>query len=196
MTPGVTERPLSSDPDRHLPPDADLPEQVEWSGKFVTARRRGRWEYASRARGIHAAVILAVDAGEVILVEQYRVPAARWCLELPAGLIGDEAEGEQALESAIRELEEETGYIAAHWEVLGEFFASPGMLSESFTLVKATGLTQVGDGGGTDSEEIIVHRVPLSRVADVVAEHRAMGHGIDVKLLLLLGANYLEDASQ
>jgi ADP-ribose pyrophosphatase len=70
------------------------------------------------------------------------------------------------------------------------------MLSETFTLVKATGLTQISDGGGIEGEEIIVHRVPLTDIADVVAEHRAMGHGIDVKLLLLLGANYLEDAAQ
>jgi len=194
MKPGVSQRPSPSD--RKLPPEADAPEVVEWAGKFVTAKRRGRWEYAGRARNIHAAVILAVDAGEVILVEQYRVPCARWCLELPAGLIGDEVEGEQALDSARRELEEETGYRAAQWEVLGEFLASPGMLSESFTLVKATGLTQVSDGGGVEGEEILVHRVPLSRIAEVVAEHRAMGNAIDVKLLLLLGSTFLEDAAQ
>jgi len=194
MRAGVSQRPSPSD--RPLPPEADAPEQVEWAGKFVVAKRRGRWEYAGRARGINAAAILAIDAGEVILVEQYRVPCARWCLELPAGLIGDDVEGEQALETAARELEEETGYRAAHWEVLGEFLASPGMLSEAFTLVKATGLTRVSDGGGTEAEEILVHRVPLSGIAETVAEHRAMGHAIDVKLLLLLGAAFLEDAAQ
>jgi len=194
MKPGVTQRPTPSD--RPLPPEATEPEQVEWAGKFVVAKRRGRWEYAGRARNIHAAVILALDAGDVILVEQYRVPCASWCLELPAGLIGDDIEGEHALDSAMRELEEETGYRAAQWEVLGEFLASPGMLSESFTLVKATGLTQVSDGGGTESEEIIVHRVPLARIPEVVAEHRAMGHAIDVKILLLLASTYLEDAAR
>ena len=183
-------------PERPLPPDADAPEQVEWAGKFVEAKRRGRWEYAGRARGIHAAVILAIDAGEVILVEQYRVPLGKICLEFPAGLIGDETEGEDALESAVRELEEETGYRAAQWENLGEFYASPGMLSESFTLVKATGLTRVGDGGGTEHEDIVVHRVAIDGVADTVAEHRARGHAIDVKLLLLLGSGFLEDAAQ
>ena len=74
--------------------------------------------------------------------------------------------------------------------------SSPGMLSESFTLVKATGLTRVGDGGGTDHEDIVVHRVPLSRIAETVAEHRARGHAIDVKLLLLLGGGLIEDAAQ
>src|SRR5688572_3025740 len=142
--------------DRPLPPDAEAPEIVEWTGKWVIAKRRGRWEYASRARGIRAAVILALDAGEVILVEQYRVPIGRFCLELPAGLIGDETEGEDALASAARELEEETGYSAAQWQDLGEFYSSPGMITESYTLLKATGLTRTGDGGGTAHEDIVV----------------------------------------
>jgi len=182
--------------ERALPPGSDAPEQVEWAGKFVEVRRRGTWEYAARPGGIRAAVILALDAGEVILVEQYRVPLGKVCLELPAGLIGDETEGEDDMESARRELEEETGFQAAHWENLGEFYSSPGMLTESFTLVKATGLTRVGEGGGTADEDIVVHRVPLKRVAETVAAHRARGHAIDTKLLLLLGASFLEDAAQ
>jgi ADP-ribose pyrophosphatase len=181
---------------RPLPPDADAPEQVEWAGKFVEVRRRGTWEYAGRPGRMRAAVILAVDGGEVILVEQYRVPLGKVCLEMPAGLIGDETEGEDDMESARRELEEETGYQAAHWENLGEFYSSPGMLTESFTLVKATGLSRVGEGGGTESEDIVVHRLPLKRVAETIAEHRARGHAIDAKLLLLLGAGFLEVAAQ
>ena len=149
-----------------------------------------------RARNIRAAVILALDAGHVLLVEQYRVPLGKYCLELPAGLIGDDTEEEDALTSAKRELEEETGYRAAHWEELGDFYSSPGMLCESFTLVKATGLTKVGEGGGTEHEDIVVHRVALDRVAETVAGHRARGHGIDVRLLLLLGSAFLEDAAQ
>jgi ADP-ribose pyrophosphatase len=181
---------------RALPPDATAPEEVEWAGEFVVAMRRGRWEYAGRTHGIRAAVILALDAGEVILVEQYRVPLGKSCLEFPAGLIGDETEGEDALDSATRELEEETGYRAAQWEVLGEFASSPGMLSETFTLVKATGLTKVGEGGGTEHEDITVRRVPLTRVPGTIAECRARGLAIDAKLLLVLGAGYLEDAAQ
>lgn len=181
---------------RPLPPDADAPEVTEWSGRFVVAKRRGRWEYVARARNLRAAVILALDAGHVLLVEQYRVPLGKICLELPAGLIGDETEGEAPLESAMRELEEETGYRAAQWQDLGEFYSSPGMLGESFTLVKATGLTRVGEGGGTGHEDIVVHRVPLGRIAETVAEHRARGHGIDVRLLMLLGAALLEEGAQ
>jgi len=183
---------------RNLPPDAEAPEQIVWAGKYVEAKVRGRWEYAGRPKNLRAAVILALDGDHVILVEQYRVPTGRYCLELPAGLIGDEAglEGEDALASARRELMEETGYEAAEWDVLGEFLSSPGMLSEGFTLVRARGLTQMGDGGGTESEDIVVHRVALARIHDVVAEHRARGHAIDVKLLLLLGAGFIEQPQQ
>jgi ADP-ribose pyrophosphatase len=184
--------------ERLLPPDAAAPEQVEWAGKFVEIRRRGRWEYAGRARNIRAAVILALDAGDVILIEQYRVPLGKYCLELPAGLIGDHEgdEDEDDLQSAMRELEEETGYRAAQWENLGEYYSSPGMLGESFTLVKATGLTKVGDGGGTEHEDIVVHRVPLARVAETVAEQRTRGNAIDVRILMLLAGAFLEDAAQ
>src|SRR4051812_13835882 len=92
---------------------ADAPEETVWEGKYLAVKRRGSWEYVSRTRGISAAVILAIDEGEAILIEQYRVPLGRNCLELPAGLVGDDSEGEAAEAAAIRELEEETGYRAA-----------------------------------------------------------------------------------
>jgi len=174
-------------------PDADLPEEIRWQGKFITAKTRGRWEYVGRARGIRAAVILAVDEGDVLLVEQYRVPLSRLCLELPAGLIGDDdgSDFEHALDAARRELEEETGYHAEHWEVLGEFWSSPGMVSESFTLLRATGLTKVGEGGGVGGENIVTHRVPIATIAETIAEHRTRGTAIDVKLLMLIGGAFI-----
>lgn len=73
----------------------DQPEEIMWQGRFITAQRRGTWEYVGRARGIKAAVILAVEDGHVLLVEQYRVPLGANCIELPAGLIGDHDDGEE-----------------------------------------------------------------------------------------------------
>lgn len=173
-------------------PDADAPVETVWQGKFITAKRQGRWEYVSRARGIRAAVIVAVDdAGHLLLVEQYRVPLGRNCLELPAGLIGDGGDDEADEIAAARELEEETGYRAERIESLGEFFSSPGMVSESFTLVRAHGLTRVSDGGGVEGENITVHRVKLAAVPAFVAECRARDMAIDVKLLLALGSSLL-----
>ncbi|WP_077146194.1 NUDIX hydrolase [Sphingopyxis sp. KK2] len=171
-------------------PAPDTPVETKWEGRFVTVKQQGTWEYVSRSRGIHAAVILAIDDApdgrHVILVEQYRVPMGKNCLELPAGLVGDDTAGEAAEIAAARELDEETGYAAAHWRNVGEYYSSPGMVSESFTLLVATGLTKVGEGGGVDSEDIIVHRVPLAGIEDFVAAKRAEGCGIDVRVAMLL----------
>lgn len=178
--------------------DADRPEEVRWQGRFIVAKTRGRWEYVGRARGIRAAAILALDedvdgARHVILVSQYRVPLGCVCLEFPAGLVGDEngATDEDAATAAARELEEETGYRARRLEELGEFYSSPGMVSEHFTLFRATGLTKVGEGGGVSQEDIAVHRVPLAALAQFVADWRASGHGVDVRVAMLLAPGFL-----
>ena len=158
-----------------------------WSGNYIETIVDGRWEYVKRARGISAAVILALtDDDEVVLVEQPRVPLGRRCLELPAGLVGDETEGEEAATSAERELEEETGFAAEHWEELGEFASSPGMLGETFRLFRATGLRRIGAGGGVSHEEIVTHVVKLAEVTAFIAAKRAEGCVIDVKLLAVL----------
>ncbi len=174
-----------------MTPDADLPEEVMWEGRFIAAKRRGRWEYVTRTRGIGAAVILAVHEGSVLLVEQYRVPLGSMCLELPAGLIGDDGEEEAAEAAAIRELEEETGWRAGRMVDLGRYFSSPGMASEAFTLLRAEELERVGPGGGIEGENIIVHQVKLGDVADFIAGKRAEGCAIDVRLLLLLGGGMM-----
>jgi len=169
----------------------DAPE-VMWEGRFISAVREGRWEYVRRTRGISAAVILAeTDDGEIVLVEQNRIPIGRRCLELPAGLIGDDYNDDNVEKAAARELEEETGYRAHSIQPLGEYYSSPGMVAESFTLVRASGLTKVGDGGGIEGEDIVVHHVPREDVVSFIEEKRDEGVGIDVRLLLLLGSEYL-----
>lgn len=165
--------------------------ETMWQGRFITARREGRWEYVSRSRGIRAAVILAIDDGHVLLVEQYRVPLKTHCIELPAGLIGDETEGEAVEIAAARELEEETGYRPARIEAIGEFCSSPGMVSETFTLVRAHGLEQVHAGGGVAGEDITVHRVALTDIPAFVERQRVLGKTIDVRILLLLASDIL-----
>ncbi|NIJ07553.1 ADP-ribose pyrophosphatase [Sphingomonas vulcanisoli] len=167
------------------------PAAIVWQGKYITVRKQGTWEYVGRARNIHAAVILAIDDGCVLLVEQFRVPLNARCLELPAGLVGDESQGEAIETAAARELEEETGYRPGRIETVGRFASSPGMVSETFTLVRAHELTKVGEGGGVDNEGITVHRVPLDDVPAYVEARRNEGFIIDVKLLVLLGASLL-----
>lgn len=166
--------------------DFDAPLEVMWSGKFVRALRRGRWEFVSRTDETKAVVVLAEHEGRVILIEQYRVPIGRRCLELPAGLVGDEDANATVEETAIKELEEETGFTAERVEALGEFYSSPGLVAESFTLVRAHGVRKIGDGGGTEHEDIKVHLVPRDEIPAFVEAHRRAGVAIDAKLLLFL----------
>jgi ADP-ribose pyrophosphatase len=166
----------------------DLPPvEIMCEGKFVRLLRRGKWEYASRTNNIGAVVIIAEHEGKVILVEQPRVPPDCRCIELPAGLVGDEDPDATVEATAIKELEEETGFTAERIERLGEFYASPGMVSEGFTLVRAHGLRRVGEGGGTEHEDIIVHLVARADIPNFLEHKRAEGYGIDVKLLIFLG---------
>jgi ADP-ribose pyrophosphatase len=169
----------------------DEPEETLWEGRYIAARRRGKWEYVSRTKGVSAAVILAVDDGHVLLVEQYRVPLGKYCIELPAGLIGDETRGEAAETAAARELEEETGYRPSLMTDLGHYYSSPGMVSEGFNLLRAEGLEKVSEGGGVEGEDIIVHRVKLADVPGFIAAKRAEGCAIDVRMLLLLAGDLL-----
>jgi len=162
------------------------PPQLIWEGKFVRVLKRDKWEYASRARDIRAVVILAEHEGKLILVEQARVPTDCRCIELPAGLVGDHDPNATVEETAIKELEEETGFTASHVEQLGDFYSSPGMLAEGFTLVRAHGVRKIGEGGGDDSEDIMVHLVARAEIPNFIEQKRAEGIGVDAKLLLLL----------
>ena len=121
----------------------DEQEEIRWQGKFIVAKTKGKWEYVSRARDIRAAVILAVDDdGHVLLVEQFRVPLGRSCIELPAGLIGDgdETHGEEDSVAAARELEEETGYRAREWAYACEIHNAAAYSTESIWIFFARGL--------------------------------------------------------
>ncbi|MFL6734206.1 MAG: NUDIX hydrolase, partial [Sphingomicrobium sp.] len=136
--------------------------------------------------GVRAVAILAEFEGKVILIEQHRMPVGGRCLELPAGLVGDEDRNATVEDTAIKELEEETGFTGTSVERIGDFHASPGMLSESFSLVRVTGVTRCGDGGGTEHEDITVHLVPREGIPMFIEQKRVEGLAVDVKLLLFL----------
>ena len=162
------------------------PPELLCEGKFVRLLKRGKWEFASRARNINAVVILAEYDGKMILIDQPRVGPDCRCVELPAGLVGDEDPDATVEGTAIKELEEETGFTAERVERLGDFYASPGILSEGFTLVRAHGLTRIGEGGGDDNEDINVHLVARADIPSFLEQKRAEGFGIDVKLLIFM----------
>lgn len=166
--------------------DSDKPVEVMWAGKYVRVLKRGRWEYVSRMNEVRAVVILAETEGKLILIEQHRMPIGGRCLELPAGLVGDEDPDATIEDTAIKELEEETGFTGTGVERLGDFHSSPGMASESFSLVRVTGVSRCGEGGGTEHEDIQVHLVARSDIPAFIEQKRTEGCAIDVKLLLFM----------
>ncbi|MAE66674.1 MAG: hypothetical protein CMJ18_20590 [Phycisphaeraceae bacterium] len=169
--------------------------ETVYEGRFLRIDRRGAWEYAARtnARG-GVAVIALHDDGRIVLVEQHRPPVDAFVVEPPAGLSGDTDDSESLLESARRELEEETGYTARAWQRLETAYASPGMTDEAITFFLARGLTKTGKGGGVDAENITVHEVPLDDLPRWLA---ARGGPIDMKLYagLFAASAAIEDES-
>lgn len=110
--------------------------------------------------------IVAIDSGkEVLLVRQYRKPVEKMLLEIPAGGIDP---GEEPLECARRELEEETGFSAERWEHLATFYTSPGFCTELMYLYLATEL-QPARRDADDDEHIEVVRVPLRKTLELIA---------------------------
>jgi ADP-ribose pyrophosphatase len=115
------------------------------------------------------AAVVAVDAeGRVCLLRQFRHAAGGWLTELPAGKLDG---GEPPLECARRELAEEAGVSARRWEKLGEFFSSPGVLTEVIHLFLARDL-EPADASPEDHEVLEATWVPLQDAIDLAASGR------------------------
>lgn len=114
-----------------------------------------------------SAVILPVfDDDTIALVKQYRHPAVKFLLELPAGTLKDRERPEAG---AARELEEELGVVAGRLEKLAEFFISPGFLSEKMWLYLATDLRET-EQRLEDDEAIEIVKVPLDRALQMITD--------------------------
>ncbi|OHE89740.1 MAG: DNA mismatch repair protein MutT [Lysobacterales bacterium RIFOXYA1_FULL_68_6] len=170
--------------DRRDDDKRNTPAEVVWQGKYQRMMVRGTWEYVERvhAGGLAAIIVAVTPEDDVLFVEQYRVPLQARTIEMPAGLVGDIHAGESIEVSAIRELEEETGWTAAQAEVLLIGPTSSGSSSERIAFVRATGLRKVGEGGGDGDEDITVHAIPRARAAAWLAQKMAEGYELDAKL--------------
>ena len=158
--------------------------RIVYEGKYLRMLERGTWEYVERthASGLAAIIIAVTPEDQVVFVEQFRVPLQAATIEMPAGLVGDIHAAESIEVSAIRELEEETGWTAEHAEVLMIGPTSSGMASEKIAFVRATGLTRIGDGGGDGDEDITVHEIPRTQAAAWLVQKMAEGYELDAKL--------------
>jgi len=128
-----------------------------------------------------SAVILPVfDDGTIALVKQYRHPAVKYLLELPAGTLNDR---EDPKVGAARELEEELGLVAGRLEKLCEFFVSPGFLSEKMWLYLATDLQET-EQRLEDDEAIEIVRLPIDRALQMITDNEIEDAKTIIGLLL------------
>src|SRR5689334_8654808 len=154
-----------------------------YAGKHLNLVAEGNWEFVTRMTKNPAVAIVAITGDErVVLVEQFRVPAGQVVIEIPAGLSGDTpgTEGEPLLDSAKRELLEETGYKASGWTELGRGYSSPGLTDELIVIFLAEDLEKVEAGGGNSQEHITVHEVPIAELLPWLSERKAT---MDFKML-------------
>jgi ADP-ribose pyrophosphatase len=124
-------------------------------------------------------VVVALDADErVCLLRQFRHAAGGWITELPAGKIDHR---EPPLTCAKRELAEEAGVKARHWEPLGQLFSSPGVLTEVIHVYLARGLS-LCQADAEAHEVFEIRWVPLAEAASLAADGRLQ----DAKTIIAL----------
>ncbi|WP_284036621.1 NUDIX hydrolase [Neobacillus sp. 114] len=121
------------------------------------------FSYIDFAKGV--CILPITDNNEILCIKLYRHAMKSWQWELPAGMIDDH--DPTPLETAKRELEEETGNKAEHWLDLGSFYPSPGSTSEEIHLFAAAGLTATKQNLD-NSEQIEVHKVSMKDLNNLV----------------------------
>ncbi len=173
-----------------LPIMADTPEFIDskriFAGRVfdvsVDTVREGEQTYIREI--VHhpgSAVILPVfDDDTIALVKQYRHPAVKYLLELPAGTLNDRERPEVG---AARELEEELGLVAGRMEKLCEFFISPGFLSEKMWLYLATDLRETQQRLEED-EAIEIVRLSIDRALQMITDNEIEDAKTIIGLLL------------
>lgn len=167
------------------------PDRVLGQGRFLALIDRAGWEFATRLAAREVVGIVAWTADDrLLLVEQERPAVGGRTIELPAGLVGDELESaatDTVESAAARELLEETGHVAASFELLWRGAASAGLSDEMVSVVVARGVRRVSEGGGVGSERIVVHAVPRGELRGWLDARVREGFVLDIKVGLALG---------
>ena len=124
-------------------------------------------------------VVPVTDQGEVIMVRQFRYAFGQTLLEIPAGKLEP---GEDPLEAALRELEEETGTVAEKIEHIGELYTTVAILDEKIQMYLATGLSY--KNAHPDEDEFLeVKKIPLDTLVEMVMNGEIRDSKTQVALL-------------
>lgn len=162
---------------------------VVFEGKILTLRhddallpngRPCKREVVDHPGGVCVAAL--TEADELLLVRQFRYPYGQVLLELPAGKLEP---GEDPLLAGQRELEEETGAIAARFDSLGLFYPSPGYCGEKIYIYHATDLRFTRQRLDED-EFLLCERIPLARAGDLVMQGEIVDGKTQTAILKLL----------
>lgn len=136
------------------------------------------FSYLDFAKGV--CILPITIEGEVICLKQYRHAVNSWQWELPAGMI--DSEELPPIETAKKELEEETGYTAEHWLELGSFYPSPGSTTEEIYLFAAAGLT-ASEQKLENSEQIELHKLTMQELKTLI-QNGDFKHGAGLAAIL------------
>jgi ADP-ribose pyrophosphatase len=169
---------------------ADTPEFIDsktiFEGRVFdvtvdTVREHGQTHVREVVHHPGSAVILPVfEDNTIALVKQYRHPAVKYLLELPAGTLNDRERPEVG---AARELEEELGLVAGRLEKVSEFFISPGFLSEKMWLYVATDLQETQQRLEED-EAIEIVRLSIESALQMITDNEIEDAKTIIGLLL------------
>lgn len=136
------------------------------------------FSYLDFAKGV--CILPITNEGKVICLKQYRHAINSWQWELPAGMM--DSRDLPPIETAKKELEEETGYTAEHWLELGSFYPSPGSTTEEIYLFAAAGLT-AAEQMLENSEQIELHTLSMEELKTLVQKGE-FKHGAGLAAIL------------
>ena len=168
-------------------------EELEYQDSMGQSRR---WEYVKRTQDRGAVVVFArlLPSDKVVLIRQYRPPIKKYIYEFPAGLIDD---GETTESTAIRELEEETGYIGEIKKITKPVYNTPGLTDETVSIafvdINENLIDNMNPKQKTESsEDIEVFLVKIDELYEFLIEQECSGDSVDAKLMsFALGIKYL-----